>query len=306
MAAAAGAKEMKVDIKVEVFSQCTKKDRDWALGLKGVSSKCKPIVFKGKAELDPRKWTEPKLNKEAESAGEMGLKLFSQRIVQFREKSEDGKMKEADVAKEVIGEYDDFSKKFVDALELWLEELASNKADNAKALKDGKAAMDKITSVDFKGAFGKPLKTCIDTLKACVKGGKVDPKATEKAKKTLEGVKTEMGKTAKEARGSIKFLLDTAKSTSKDKDADASLQGFGKKVLEHEDEFQTFLDAAKEFDDSLDLAIKEAGDEMDEDKIDELIDNFEALQPLEDAAQDCMKIAKKLAPEFKKIAAKLK
>lgn len=299
-------KPKKIKFEFDPWKECRGKDVDakkWAEGQVNVIKAIKFDLTPSKA-LDERKWPEKKVLEEAYYGGpKMAVIMFTQQIVQLKDdKKKDDKAK----AKELKSMYDNLCKDMEDAVEKWLEEVASGKADNAKGLKDGKAAMGKITDVEFKGAFDKPQKACVEALKGVLKGGKVDEKELAKAKKTLEGVKAEMEKTAQDAQDSIAFLMKSAKNSTKDKDADKSLQDFGKEVLTHEKEFDAFLEGAEEFDTALEDGLKAAEDGMDEKKLGDLIKEFEKLSGLEKKAQDCMKIAKELAPKFKKIADKLK
>ena len=299
-------KPQKYKFEIDPWAECRGKDidaRKWAEGEVNVIKKFKFDLTPSKA-LNERKWPEKKVLEDAYyGKPKMAVIMFTQHIVQLKE---DKKVKDKDKPGELKDLYKGLVEDVKGGVEDWLEEIASGKADNAGALKDGKAAMGKIASVEFKGAFDKPLKTCIDALKKVLKGGKVDPKELANAKKALEGVKTEMAKTAKEARNAIDFLLKTGKKVKDDKDAAASLKKFGRDVLQYKDEFKSFLGGADDFDIALDDALKAAGGEMDEDTLKDLLADFESLGPLEDAAQDCLKIAKQLAPQFKSIEKDLK
>ena len=307
MAAAAGAKkEMKVDIKVDAFSECQKEDKNWALGLKGVASKCKPIPFKDKAEVDPRKWTEAKLNKEAEAAGVMGLKLFSQRIVQFKEQLDKKKKDEKTIIKELIAEYDDFSGKFVKALSLWLEELASGKADNAKSLKDCGGALEKLDKIEFKDAFSKPREKAVSVFKplATDSGGDKD---AAKAVEGLESARSDLLGTGEEAKIVVKTLMSAARKTKSDKNVDPELVAFAVKVLKNEKVFDAFSKGADEFKEVLDEAIEAAkGGKLDKKEAAKHLKTLEGLKSLDTDVKTVVELAKKLVPEFDKIKGKLK
>ncbi len=307
MAAAAGEKkDMKIDIKIDVFSECQKKDKDWALGLKGVSGKCKPIPYKDKVEADSKKWTDAKLNKAALDAINMGLKQFSQRIVQFKEEFDKKKKEEKVVIKELCTEYDRFSKEIVEALAVWIEEQLSGKADNAKSLKDCGGAIEKLGKIDFKGAFSKPRERVVNVLKplAADTGG---DKGTDKAVEELEGAKSELLETGDQATFVIDTLIKAARKTKSDKNVDPELVAFAQKVLKNEKIFDAFLKGADEFGDALDDALAAAkSGKLDKKEAAKHLKSVESLKSLDADVKTVLDLANKLEPEFNKIKGKLK
>lgn len=277
--------------------------RRWAEGKVNSIKTIKFDLTPSKA-LNERKWPERKVMDEAYYGGpKMGCIMFIEQVDQLKN---DNKVSDKDKAKELKKLYDGLCEDIEDAVEKWLEEVASGKADNAKGLKEGKAAMEKIGKVDFKGAFSKPCKSCSDALKKCLKGNEVDEKEVKKAKKALEDAKGEMEKSAKDAQNAISVMLKAAKNATKDKDADKSLQEFGEEVMKNSSDFEGFLEGADEFDSALEEAIQAVDGEMTPEKLKELLKTFDGLSSLEDKSQKCLELAKTLAPKFKKIADKLK
>jgi hypothetical protein len=299
-------KPKKIKFEFDPWKECRGKNADARKWAEGKVNTIKPIKFDltpSKA-LNERKWPEKKVQEESYyGAPKMGMIMFVEEVAQIRD---DKKISDKDKPKELKKLYEDLCGNIEDAVEKWLEEVASGKADNAKGLKEGKAAMEKIGKVDFKGAFGKPCKACVEALKKCQKGTEVDAKELKKAKGTLETTKSEMDKNAKDAQDAISVMLKAARNATKDKDADKSLQEFGAEVMKHEKDFEGFLEGAEEFDSALDEAIEATGGELSPDKLKELLKTFDGLSSLEDKAQKCLDLAKTLAPKFKKIADKLK
>jgi hypothetical protein len=301
MAKAAKKKKFKFDITLDLFDKkfddLKKEAKDWLKSQK-LDSYMKPIKHQFEAELDERKYNEAKLTEDAYYAIRMGVKILDQVVKKAKEKNKPDDAKKG---------YDKFVGEAKYGLEKWEKELASGKADNAKALKDGKAAMDKLDKLDFKGAFENPRKTCVAALEKLAKGDKPDPREVERAAKTFETVQALMEKQGKEAENAISFLVKTAEKTKDDDATDDALKSFAGEVLKHEDTFNSFLEGAGDFGEALDEAIGATkGGEMDKAAVEKLLERFEKLKSLEGAAQECLKIAKKLSPQFKKIAGKLK
>lgn len=299
-------KPKKYKFEFDPWKETRGKDVDAKKWAEGVVNVIKPIKFDltpSKA-LDDRKWPEKKVLEESYYGGpKMAVIMFTQEVVQLKEdKKKDDKGK----IKELKSMYDGLCKDMEDAVEKWLEEVASGKADNAKALKDGKAAMGKISNVDFKGAFeGKP-KACAEALKDVVKDGKVDQKKAKDAKKKLTEIQSQMEKDGKDAYSAVKFLVDTARKTEKDKDTAKSLQEFSKEIRDkYAKSFDEFLEGVEEFDEGVEHTLKALEGEGDPDTIKAAVEFFTSFKGL-DKAKECGDIAKRLQPKFKAIEKDLK
>lgn len=299
-------KPKKYKFEYDPWKECRGKDVDakkWAEGLVNVIKKIKFDLTPSKA-LNERKWPEKKVLDEAYYGGpKMAVIMFTQQIVQLKD---DKKTADKDKPGELKEMYKTLCADMEGAIEDWLEEVASGKADNAKALKDGKAAMNDIKTVDFKGAFNGKQKACTDALKDVVKDGKVDERKAKDAKKILTEMQAEMGKTTTKAQDAIKFLVDTAKKTEKDKDTAKALQDFAATIRkDHAADFETFLEGCSNFDSALVDGIKALEGKGDPDKIKDALDRFTSIKGL-DTAEDCGKAAKALVPQFKSIEKDLK
>ncbi|QYK42386.1 MAG: hypothetical protein KF887_04480 [Paracoccaceae bacterium] len=306
MAAAGTKKKIKFEIEIEPFDETDKGNKAWATGIKEIDKAVKTIKWKGEAELDDKKWPVKKLQEEGAFAARMALKIFAGCVREAKKTAEKGK--EKDGIKAVLDGYKDLEKDLDSGLDKWLENIESGKADNAGALKAGKAAFDKLNSVEFKGAFDGPRKKAIDALKALTKDG-VDPKVQQKAGKVLEGLADEFGKTGKEAQKAIDFLLKTGKKLKDDKDADAELKNFGVEVLKgkNEETFTDFVDAAEKLGEVFEVVVEDAKKgALDPDTAKTAVSELERLSGLEKTAQSAVALAKSLTAKFKKIEQKLK
>jgi hypothetical protein len=280
-----------------------KEAQSWANGKTKVIKPIKFDVTPSKA-LDERKWPEKKVLDEAYyGKPKMALIMFVAAVAQLKD---DKRVEDKKKGKELESLYDGLCKDMKGAVEDWLEEVASGKADNAKALKDGKAAMGKIKDVDFKKAFDSKPADCVKALKDVVKNGKVDEKKAKEAKKALEEILSQMEKDGKDAYDAIKFLLDTARKTEKDKNTAESLQKFSKEIRDdHAGTFDKFTEGVEEFEEGVGLAVEALEGEGDPEEIAKAIKWFEGFKGL-DAAGKCGEIAKKLQPKFKDIEKELK
>jgi hypothetical protein len=306
MAVAGGKKKMKVDIEINVFDETAKENKAWAEGNAELKKVCKPIKFKDEAELDDRKWNARKLEEEAFIAVRMGLKIFAGCVRDAKKKADQGK--EKDGVKAVLDGYSELEKEVSYGLEKWLDDIESGKADNAKALKAGKSAFEKINSIEFKGAFDGPVKKAIEALKPLTKEG-ADEKAKDKAAKTIEGLLKEFGDTGKQGQKAVDFLLKTGRTYEKDKSVDPAIQEFAKDVLKgkNADTFEDFLNAAEDFTETFEEvvdAVKDGGCDAETAKT--AIKALEGLDSLQGTADKALALAKTMTKAFNQIAGKLK
>lgn len=303
MAATGAKKKMRLTLKYDIFKY-DKQDCKGAAsvieGNKELAKLVKPLEFKVDAELDDRKWDPKKLedvgyygDKGGVFGIRMAVKLFDTAVTQS---------KSPDVVKKA---YAQLVKDASYAFEKLMKDIESGKADNAGALKDGKAAMNKLDA--FKSnSFEDPRKGAIKALEPLTRKG-ADKSTAAKANKALVTIKTLFDKSGKEAEKAVDFLMNTAKKMRDDKDADQSLKNFGKEVLKQERMFDDFLDAATRFGDVFDDAIKATeAEDIDADKAGDLVKSFESLSSVEKLAAAAVDCARKLKPKFKQIEAKLK
>lgn len=319
-------KEMKIDIEIDPFAECGK-EKDWALGIAEIKKKLKPIKFKDKAELDTRKWNDKKLEEEALQAVRMGLKIFSSRVKDAMKEAggtmkgkkgaeEDGGKKkkkgsspEEQAAETVIEEYESLCKEIEYGLDKWLEDLASGKADNAKNLKDCGRAFKAIEDADIGVVFSTPRDRAADALEKLAKGGRGGPdeRAVNEAKEDLTEALEEFEEHSKVVADAIDTVLKAAKATKGNKEADAELQEFAKKVETGGKNMQQVVDDAAK----LKKALEEAKKALDDGKTDAqtMRSHLQALQKLsglDKSAKDAVDEAKTLAKAFKGIEKKLK
>lgn len=254
----------------------------------------KPFKYKLEVEVDPKKWKQKKLDDKVQGC----LRACAIRLDHRTEKAKGDQ-------KKVQSAWDEFLDEAEQVLDEAKKDIESGKADNAGAIKAGKAAMDQLDAI--KGnSFEDPRKGAIEALKPLTREG-ADAKAVEKANKALTTIKDAFNRNGKAAEEAVTFLTQQAKKMKNDKDADAALKQFGTEVLKNEKVFQDFLDGAGKFDEAFGEAVEATGEEsVEADKAKELTKAFDALSSVEKKAQLAIKYAKELKPKFKKIADKFK
>jgi hypothetical protein len=269
--------------------------------------KFEKLEYTEKVNLDKRKWSEKKLNEGIAALARYELKIMSMRLPKLIKSGKGDKKK---LQAEVLKEYEDLKKEILDKISLAVEEVASGKGDNKKALKDCKTAFDRMSKANFNGAFDRPRKVIISSLdgvlKELSKGDKGKPdfgKATKDVAAAVKGFE----KTGKLAENGINSMLKTAKDLEKDKDADGELTGFATKILKYDKKFTQFTVVAKKFSDEIDAieAALKLG-EMDEKEVDAKIKSLSKMSNLDKTAQEIVSGTRKLKPEFLKIEKKLK
>ncbi len=188
------------------------------------------------------------------------------------------------------------------ALKKWAEKEASGgKGSDEEALEKGNEAMEALNGLDLKGVFQNPCESALNALKPLTKGTP-DAAAAKKANGALNEAQLDFGNFGKKAEEAIGTLLENAKKIKDDKKASADVQKFGKDVLKFEARLQPIVDGAKELTKTLDTAIKDTeADKVDARAMAEHYKKFQKLAALEKSAQDAIALAKKMAPQLKKL-----
>jgi hypothetical protein len=199
------------------------------------------------------------------------------------------------------------TQKYIDKkLSLACEELNNDKPDNSKALKDGKAAMEKIGGLDLKNAFSGPRNEVVKMLTAIAGSNEKSVAAIIKKATDVAGkLATEFDKTAREASAAIKYLLKVIKDN---KGSDTKeLADFSKEADGKTGSFEKFVDECKEFEDALDALAKELKTgKMEPGDAKSMADKFKKMTGVDKSAETALKDALGLKKSFDKIAKALK
>lgn len=289
-----GKKKMSVEVKISP-KDLGEIDLDKATkGALESLPRLKSFKYKVEVEVDPKKWKQKKLDDKVQGY----LRGCAIRL-DYRAGKAKGDQKKLQSA------WDEFLDEAEQVMDEAKKDIETGKADNAAAIKAGKAAMGQLDAIKS-NSYEDPRKGAIEALKPLTRDG-ADAKAVEKAKKALATIKASFDRSGKAAKEAVTFLIQEAKKMKDDKDADAALKQFGAEVLKNEKVFQEFLDGAGKFEEAFSEALEATGEEsVEPDKAKDLAKAFEALSSVEKKAQAAMKYAKELQPKFKKIADKFK
>lgn len=272
----------------------------------------KSFDFSGKASVDPSKNPKDEVQEKVQIASRWPFQLYLTRMGDaFRKAGKSPSEKDlADIEKRFIKELDQARKDAKAKCEKMIEEIESGKGDNAKALKDGKAAFDKLDNVDFKTSFDKTqdnISTALKTLSTALGGKGEAGAAVDVARKAVEGANDDFGKEGKAATKAISLLLQTANKFKNDKKADAEIKSFCELVLKDKTSLEGFEKASTAFAKAIDDVIDALGaKEVDAATVKKMHGDFDKKAKLGDAAKSVVDILKKLKPKFEAVEKKLK
>lgn len=299
-------KPYKFDVVVDPFAEFPGKVLKWAKEQKEIKAAFKPYKFAVDAMLDNRKWSKAKLTDELEGPAVWASKLLSVQAT-------DAMKGDKSAIAELVKSYTKSAKEVAKAQSLRLEEIVADKGDNKKALKDGKAALAKIASLDIKSMFGdfaaeiepyvKKLIKDFDRLGKDQKKDEVTGKIQTEAAKAVAEVKSAFDKTTKEAEGAVAFLLRKGKEIANNKNVAPELQAFGKEVLKSESIFDQFLKDVTAFEKLLDTASTEvSAKDPDVGRLRKLLADLGQTSGKDGNAATVLNTAKDLKKSFDKVA----
>jgi hypothetical protein len=255
-------KKMKAVLKVEPWAEMDGKRKAWLLSIPAFAKTFKTIEYSEDVELDPRKWDPGKLSKALEALVRYELKLLDAGVGQWQKKVEKkGPLGQRDAERALPAFYKDTVKEIHDKCSLALDELAADKGDNRKGLRDGKAALRKLDAVDLDKIFAVPRAATAsafrDLAAALDKAGddeKQKEAAFTAAAKAADTARKGFDGDGKDAQAAVKFLLKTASDIGKNKNANPVLIGFGKEIESYEKYLVLFSHKLDAFEIDLDEA----------------------------------------------------
>ena len=313
--AAGDKKKIKAELKVYPLKEMTKEARDFISNSKELAKKYGPIVWSKDIMVDPRKWTKKSLADGMAAVARYDMKILCVRVAEAAkaEKNGKGEKDQKKTEKELSKSYEEIKKEILDKVSLAIDEVEADKGDNAKNLKDCKAAFGKLEKVDFDWMYKGPRQSLLETFEGLAEELADEPDEKRVAKvlgqcadwvaEAIAGFK-ENGKEATEA---VDTLLKAAKTTKANKGAAPELIAYAEKVLKQEGKISSVLAKSKSFSDALDTAqklVKSGTVTANQAKLQVAI--FKKLSRLDNSAKDTLSAAKKLKPEFQKIEKSLK
>ncbi|MFN3973259.1 MAG: hypothetical protein ACK4GO_00010 [Gemmobacter sp.] len=312
-----GKKDIKVELDFDPMKELAKDGKALIDSMPAVKKKfAQKVKWSEKAEVDPRKHTKKSLDEEIEQAARFPFQLLATRVGEVaKDKEKDKKYDEKKAIKLLIGYLDEATDHAISNASKKLEDIVSGKADNAKALKDGKAALGKLGKLDFKKDFVAPRADAITAMKELEGRLTKDPggkaKAFEKARSAIDKIASDFDKSGKEATAAIDYLLKTAKKIAGDDKPDPALSDFAKSILKGKDEakgpLEDFGKSADELGKIFDKTAKNLkANTMEPDEVKKLREDLEGLSNIASDAKTVETLVEELQREFKKIENKLK
>lgn len=254
-----GKKSMTAVLDIDPREEMDDKVVKWINAHPVLKKKFPNYTYKETLELDPRKWDEKKLKKGLEALVRYELKILSHRVLEtWKTVQKEGVKAEINAVKDLTKQYEKIGKEIEAKCSIALEEIASDKADNKKGLRDGKAALKKLESADLAKAFSGPRETVIkafDTLSSALTKASGNDKGQQaayaEAAKSIDEARREFDGNAKDAEAAVDFLLKKGREFLK---GEGRWPGLGKSIIGNERAFNDFLSHMRAFDVDIDDA----------------------------------------------------
>ncbi len=322
-------KKMKANLKVKTTKELHKKVQTWVNSdpeMKKLFSGY--IEYSEDIELDPRKWNPGSLGKALFALVRYELKLLDVVAMQILKDWDgaDDKGKKA-LRKKMTNEYNGLVKQMKDKCSLALEEVAADKGDNKKGLRDGKAALKRMNDIDVDKVFSVPRNTVMMALmrlcgelddaedllsneadaKRMAQGKALREKSIKTAQKVISGAATIFNGDGKDAEAAVGYLIKTAGDIKNNKEANAVLKAFGKNINDSEKGLKSFLDNIKEFSTLMESTQKKLTDKrLRSSDVLSLQRNVDDTKQLMKAGTKVQTDVQKLRKEFTKVEKELK
>jgi len=245
--------EIKLNFKISPFMEMDakreatiRKDKNQAKAWDTLKKKLKDWPVAEKISVNPKKWNEKSLVKELLGVARMELKIFDHRVGQEIDKA---KGNVAAAEKLILKHYNTAQKMVMEKITSAIDEIEQDKADDLKALKDGKAALNKVDDFDpvmvFREATAAAGKELDDFAKKFDEEMR-EKKRAEEGKQpwdddnlqiavqfcegNLKQVREKFERDTDIGIKAIDYLEKIAEKTAKNKDVHPDLQKFGKDI----------------------------------------------------------------------------
>jgi len=314
MVSVAGKKKMRAKIVVDPTAEMKKPVADWVKSTPLFVKKFKPVKFEDDVTLDPRKWSEKKLEKALYALVRYELQLFATQGANFKKDvDKKGTAGQQAAERQYPKLYDKLMKKAGDKISIALEEVEEDKGDNKKGLRDGKTALKKMADLDLGTIFSGPrsqIASAFKELSSALKdsgSGSGETSAFKKTEAFISGQDSEFGKDLKDAGAAVKFLLKTGTDIGKNKEAGVELKTFGASIAGYKKDLESFVTALNSFDKEVDEALKELKKyNMTSTDAAKMSRKFEAMKKFDRDSKKVEAALKKLQPEYVKVSKALK
>lgn len=257
--AAEGKKSMTAVLDIDPRTEMDDKVVKWINGHPLLKKEFPNYTYKETLELDPRKWDEKKLRKGLEALVRYELKILAHRVTEsWKTVQKEGAKAETSAVKDLAKQYAKIGKEIDNKCSLALEEIAADRPDNKKGLRDGKAALKKLEGADFAKAFSGPRETVTKAFHAlssalakATGNDKAEQAAYVDTAKSIDEARREFDGNAKDAEAAVDFLMKKGREFAKGEGAWPDL---GKMIGGYEREFNDFLSHVRAFDVDIDAA----------------------------------------------------
>jgi len=146
---------IEIKFKISPLTEMKKDRQDFVKKHAELKKKFMPWDVKEKFKANPRKWNEKKLTDVLRAVARFDLKLLDVRVGQSMEALKKAKSpkEENKVVKQIGKDCDEARSTIFEKIGDVIEEIEEDKADDLKALKEGKAALTKVDKFDAQGVF---------------------------------------------------------------------------------------------------------------------------------------------------------
>jgi hypothetical protein len=203
-----------------------------------------------KIKVNPRKWNAKKLEQALRAVARYELKIFDARVSQELQKIKKGAGPKDEIKclGEIEKHYRKAGKYIKEKIDGAIEEIEEDKADDLKAIKDGKTALGKVDDLDAIGVFkvataaaGKEIddltKRYNDEMKAKRAAGGSDDWDDDKLKQQIQSAESDLTKIRERFDNqtsigikAIEYLNKTAEKIAKNKDVRPEVKNFSDDV----------------------------------------------------------------------------
>ncbi|WP_114287360.1 hypothetical protein [Candidatus Halocynthiibacter alkanivorans] len=240
-------KKMKAQLVLELTSEMDAAVKKWVVADKDRAKLFGKFTWRENPdpELDTRKWSEKKLSKALLGLVRYELKLMATGVAQVHKKVQKNSETDDGAYKALVKIHARASKDMADKCSLAVEEVAGDKGDNTKALKEGKATLSDLKDISAATLFVKPfqdscavLKDLVQELTGIEKTMAIADDALERAEKKgdkeaeaeAERILSRAEKSADKVFAAAANRMDLVKATfdKAKKDADGALTALAK------------------------------------------------------------------------------
>lgn len=306
-------KKMKAELNASPYAEMDPKTAKWVKSIPALDKVFKPIQYSEMVELDRRKWSGRKLSDALDGLARYDLKILAHRAaVHYKTTQKKGPLGQLAAEKELPGDYKDIRKELLKKASLAIEEVVSDKGNNKRGLKDGKAALAKLNGIELNKIFkepatlaGKAMATLARALEAAAGDGKAEAKALTAATSAMTAADKVFEDHAREAGAAVSLMQSIPKGIKDD--AAPELRTFAKAVTSFKGDFAAFESAIERFGKEMDAAVAttKAG-KPDAKEAAKLARDLAATSGETKTADAVLKALKALKPEFAKVEKLLK